>query len=850
MKRRVLQRLSSVISVSLFAIAVVVIHHKLKGHSSGEIARQIRQVPRLSLLAALVLTVLNYLIMTAYDALALRYIRYRLAYRNIALASFIGYVFSNNATIIGGSAARYRIYSALGVSTNEVAKLVLFCGLSFWLGFIMLGGLVFVSNPQPVPPQLHLPSGSVRVIGMVFLVIVCVYLLLIAVRRRPVNLRGWEWTVPSVGLSAGQIMIASLDWMLAAGVLYVLLPQEIHVVFPRFLTIFMLAQAAGLLSYVPGGLGVFETAILLLLADLGDNTPTLAAALLLYRLIYYILPLILASVLLAIHEILPRMAAVRRIGVSLGKWGSAIVPQVLAASVFVAGAILLFSGALPAVKGRLGLLRDLLGLPAIEVSHFLASVTGAALLILSNGLQRRLGRAYHVTVALLGAGMVLSLLKGLDYEEAVFLGIMLVTLLPCRGEFYRRASLLRQRFSRGWAALILIVLLCAVWLGLFSYQHIDYSHDLWWQFTLRGDASRFLRATAAAVTFVLLYVLARMLVLGKPKSVTLDGDTSAAIWNVVRASRRTYANLALLGDKQFVFSDDRDAFIMYAIEGRSWVAMGDPVGPEDRWEELAWRFIDLCDRSGGQPAFYQIQGRHLELYSNLGLSFMKLGEEARVSLPSFSLEGSVRKSLRRAHDQLSRQSYGFRLLPAPQGPEVIDRLTSISEAWLRAKNTREKRFSSGSFQADHIGRCPVVVVENDNQVVAFANLWTGARQEELSVDLMRYLPDCPDGIMDFLFVELMLWGQREGYQWFDFGMAPLAGLDDHAGAPLWSKAGVLVFRHGEHFCNSQGLRQYEEKFDPQWQAKYLACRGGLALPRILSNITTLISGGPSGVIMR
>jgi phosphatidylglycerol lysyltransferase len=850
MKRRVLQRLSSVISVSLFAVAVVVIHHKLKGHSSGEIARQSRQVPRLSLLAALVLTVLNYLIMTAYDALALRYIRYRLAYRNIALASFIGYVFSNNATIIGGSAARYRIYSALGVSTNEVAKLVLFCGLSFWLGFIMLGGLVFVTNPQPVPPQLHLPSGSVRIIGMVFLVIVCVYMLLIAVRRRPVNLRGWEWTVPSVGLSAGQILIASLDWMLAAGVLYVLLPQEIHVGFPRFLTIFMLAQAAGLLSYVPGGLGVFETAILLLLADLGDNTPTLAAALLLYRLIYYILPLIFASVLLAVHEILPRMAIVRRIGVSLGRWGSAIVPQVLAAAVFVAGAILLFSGALPAVKGRLGLLRDLLGLPAIEVSHFLASVTGAALLILSNGLQRRLGRAYHVTVALLGAGMVLSLLKGLDYEEAVFLGIMLIVLLPCRGEFYRRASLLTQRFSRGWAALIFIVLLCAAWLGLFSYEHLDYSHDLWWQFTLRGDASRFLRATAAAVALVLLYALARLLVSGKPKPVTLDGDTSAAIQNVVRASRRTYANLAFLGDKQFVFSDNRDAFIMYVIEGRSWVAMGDPVGPEDRWEELAWRFIDLCDRSGGQPAFYQIQGRHLELYSNLGLSFMKLGEEARVSLPAFSLEGSVRKSLHQAHDQLSRQGYGFRLLPAPQGPEVIDRLTPVSDAWLRAKNTREKRFSSGSFQADYIGRCPVVVVENDNQMVAFANLWTGARKEELSVDLVRFLPGCPEGIMDFLFVELILWGQREGYQWFDFGMAPLAGLDDHAGAPLWSKAGALVFRHGEHFCNSQGLRQYKEKFDPQWQPEYLGCRGGLALPRILSNIATLISGGPSGVILR
>jgi phosphatidylglycerol lysyltransferase len=141
-------------------------------------------------------------------------------------------------------------------------------------------------------------------------------------------------------------------------------------------------------------------------------------------------------------------------------------------------------------------------------------------------------------------------------------------------------------------------------------------------------------------------------------------------------------------------------------------------------------------------------------------------------------------------------------------------------------------------------------VENDTDIVAFANLWLGAGKAELSVDLMRFLPGCPDGTMDYLFTELMLWGRQEGYQWFNLGMAPLAGLKDRTLAPFWARAGAMIFRHGEHFYNFQGLRQYKDKFDPEWQPKYLACHGGLALPRTLTNVAALISGGVTGIVSR
>jgi phosphatidylglycerol lysyltransferase len=108
---------------------------------------------------------------------------------------------------------------------------------------------------------------------------------------------------------------------------------------------------------------------------------------------------------------------------------------------------------------------------------------------------------------------------------------------------------------------------------------------------------------------------------------------------------------------------------------------------------------------------------------------------------------------------------------------------------------------------------------------------------------MRHTAAAPKSVMDFLFVELMLWGQAQGYRWFSLGMAPLAGLEEHRLAPAWHKIGRLVYRYGEHFYNFEGLRQYKEKFLPQWRPRYLAAPGGLALPSVLLDVTTLIAGG-------
>jgi phosphatidylglycerol lysyltransferase len=190
------------------------------------------------------------------------------------------------------------------------------------------------------------------------------------------------------------------------------------------------------------------------------------------------------------------------------------------------------------------------------------------------------------------------------------------------------------------------------------------------------------------------------------------------------------------------------------------------------------------------------------------------------------------------------------VVPPPEVPALLPVLQEISDDWIGIKNTREKRFSLGRFDPGYLRRFPMALIRQGGQIVAFANLWPGGDHEELSIDLMRHRSDAPPGVMDFLFLELMLWGRAQGYHWFNLGMAPLSGLEERALAPLWNRVGALVFRHGEHFYNFQGLRRYKEKFDPVWEPRYLACPGGLALPRVLADIAALIAGGLRGVVSR
>ncbi len=840
-----------VVGIGIFVAALLVLHSALRRYHYHDIIREMHALPRGRVLLALLLTAADYLTLTGYDSLGLRYIRRPLKYGRIALASFVAYAFSHNLgfTLLTGAPIRFRLYSVWGLSAVEVTNVIAFNSLTFFLGLFTVGGVLFLAEPLQIPGLLHLPFGTVRPIGAAFLAVALAYVVWSFWKKEPLRIRGFEFHFPTLPLALMQLVTASVDWLLAGSVFWALLPPGSAITWPAALAIFVLAQISGVVSNIPGGLGVFEAIVIVLLSP--EVPPgAVLGSLVAYRATYYLLPLVTAAVLFGAHEIKQRREEVARVARVFGRWAPVIAPQVLAFTTFIGGTLLLISGATPAVHTRLRIVHDFLPLPIIEASHFLASMAGVGLLLLARGLQRRLDAAYVLTVTLISAGVVLSLLKGGDYEEAIALTLMLAALLPSHRYFYRKASLTREPFTAGWIVAIVLVLAGTLWLGFFSYKHVEYNGDLWWRFALRGDAPRFLRATVGAMAALTFVAFSRLLRPAPPDPGLPTAPELTQARHVADGSPEAAARLALLGDKDLLFSESANAFVMYAVEGRSWVAMGDPVGPPEEWPDLLWSFRELVDRHAGWTVFYQVRPDALPLYLDLGLTLLKLGEEARVRLDRFTLDGAARKGMRRVRNRIEREGCSFEVVPAEGVPPLLPALHAVSDAWLAEKRTREKAFSLGFFDERYLGECPMALLRCEGRIVAFANVWESAGQEELSVDLMRYLPEAPEDAMEAIFIELMLWGKAQGYHWFNLGMAPLSGLENRALAPLWNRLGALVFRYGENFYSFQGLRQYKEKFDPVWTPKYLASPGGLALPRILTNISALIGRGLRGVVSR
>jgi phosphatidylglycerol lysyltransferase len=836
----------SVLMLCLALWALYRLAGEVSYHQVGEYMHRLR---RGRIGQAIVLTALGYAVMPLYDLFALNAIGRKLPRPRVALISFISYAFSNTlgmAMLVSGS-IRYRFYIQAGLSTIEVAKVVLFCTISFWLGLFAITGVTLLFVPIP----RGLPLGSVHLLlGIVLCAIPLLWLAGGAIFRRPVRLWRWDVRLPPISIGLRQIVVGAIDWGLAAAVLYALMPDALVLHFGSFLAIFALAQIAGLISHVPGGLGVFEAVMLAGFGATGNQalSAPILGALAAYRGVYYLLPLCAAAVVVVVRE-----ARGLRQTALLTPWFNGLLPPFFSGLTLVSGAVLLFSGATAVLPGRLELLSDILPLPVMEASHFLSSVIGMSLLILARGLQRRLDAAYWLTLILLIAGAVAQLLKGIDYEEAGLLILLAVALAPAHRLFYRRASLFDMTFSFGWFLACATVLGCTVWLVFFSYQHVEYSRDLWWQFSFyHGNAPRALRALVGATGVALLFALTTLIRSARPRPMLPDESELARATPLIKHYSSAQAHLALMGDKSLLFDPDGKAFLMYGIEGRSWVAMGDPVGHDERArQELVWTFRERCERGGGWPVFYQVTPADLDLYLEVGMSLLKIGEEARVLLEHFNLDGKSKKTLRGTVNKLHREGLRLEIVPAQYIPALLPKLKPVSDAWLRDKRTREKGFSLGAFDERYLARTPMAVVWQDDKPIAFANLFLCEdSKEEASVDLMRQLPDGPTGLMDYLFVELMLWAKAEGYRWFNLGMAPLSGLQSRRQAPLWNRFGALIFGRGERFYNFQGLHRYKDKFDPEWEPRYMAVPGGIALPVVLTNVASLISGGLTGVVRR
>src|SRR3984893_9155844 len=384
--RRFLPYIGGIAALLLFAAALVILHSHAQAYRPSEVRRALRTLQAWQPCAALGLAAASYLLLTLYDVLAVRHIGRTLPYRRVALASFTGYAFSHTlgfGSLIGPS-IRYRVYTPMGLTAGEVAENSAFVIVTFITGLIAAFTLVALLDPSPLQTLgISRPAGIA--IGTLGLLLIAGYVALGWWIERPIRLFGYPVHLPRPQTAVAQVPLSVALLSLLAPVLHACVPHASAVGYLHVLAVYVLAFVAGLISHVPGGLGVFDAVVLV---GLSARLPAdqILAGLLAFRVVYQLIPLVGAGALFGAVEV---MAARRRFAQTLENisiWVGAVGPTVLSGCAFMGGIVLLFSNAMPVSSARLRLIETVLPLSVIETSHLMGSIDGLLLLLFAYGL--------------------------------------------------------------------------------------------------------------------------------------------------------------------------------------------------------------------------------------------------------------------------------------------------------------------------------------------------------------------------------------------------------------------------------------------------------------------------------
>ena len=819
---------------------------------------RIRDVPAPVLLLLQGLALLAVLAMGLYDGIAQRWLGTTLTTRQLLRFSWIANSFNNFIGLSGlaGSGVRMLLLTREGITAQRAG---VFAGLILMAVPLGLSVLVLLALPDTLGGRLDplVPRSIAVAILVAFFLYLPVFLLLSRSRRL---LHRVLPDAPALGLGRGLLLVAVsvADWLLAIGVAWACVGAAgVSVELGAFVTAFALAAALGILSLLPGGIGVFDGTLLYLLTGAGQGAEGVVSGILLYRISYFVVPWLIGVYLGVDLLRLGERSPLRRLG--LQRQDSLLAALVRLPMRFLAnvgvrllsyltlatGFVLLVSAATPAIESRFEALNAVIPLAALEASHALSVVVGVMLVAVSRGIADQVRDAYRLAMAMLLTGVLLSLLKGIDFEEAALLSLAALVLWLSRRSFYRLSYPLHSRRSLYWLFALLAGVAGYAALGHWVHEIDDIADPgLWLSFAPQGHDSRFVRSLPFAVlaaTGALAWSFFRM---PRPSCASPDAeDLEKARRFLDRHPVHGFAHLVFMRDKCLFYGANGAALIQYARIRDRLVALGDPMGSTHSFRACVSEFRQMADMHDLVPVFYEVAEHNLHHYHDVGFSLFKIGEMAMVRTADFSLAGRRGESLRHGVNRARRESVTVEILPQPLDEVLWGELRAISDKWLATRGSAEKGFSLGRWDRDYLASSPMVVARWQGRVVAFANLMPAYGGGELSVDLMRQADDAPTGTMDLLFVTLIEHARAQGVPLFNLGMAPLSGVGQCRFARRQERLARFAFDYGSRLYNYKGLRAFKEKFNPTWEGRYIAYPVLTPLPPLLVDVAALIAGG-------
>jgi len=847
-------KLRWIVPTAFLALTTWLVWQQLGTFPLVEVQRALLDVPTLPALGVALLAVFGVAFTGTVDYLIARWLSLSLHASDCFRLAFVANSLANTLNLSGAMGASIRLMglSSLNVPLSRAAALIGMQALSLMSGLSLLVVVTLATSSLP------LTAGTARWLAAAVLIGAALYLPLyffLTTRRALMRWLPADVGVPPWPLKIQLTLVSLLDWLLAAATLYacIYITGE-HVKPGLLLGAFAGAGVLGLVSQVPGGLGVFDGLILLALTEAGYDKAAIVTGLMLFRIAYYLLPLLMAlfmgSEMLTrrspmLTRLRTRLAGHPLFGVLglpvtlLGDLGT----RLLAILTFGAGAMQLASAAIPSVSEHVEVVRQTLPILAVESSNWFSILSGVILLGLARGIDGRLRLAYRVAQWLLLISAALAVTKGLHFGEALFLLAVAALLRTRKRVFTRRAMTLSSATTFGWYAGLVVCVFVFFAIGVAQVLGDD-SFDLFYV-GFGEHTSRIGRGLAAALLGVVIYLIWQIFAVKRPQ-LTLPDRAELERAKALYATQGggEFAHLTFMGDKHLFWAADHQAVIAYGAVRDRLVALGSPCGSDTGIARAILDFRHFADAQDRVPVFYEVLEPDLSLYHDHGFDLFKLGELALVRLSEFSLAGKRWEDLRQATNRAVKEKLTFELVYPPFDTALLTDLERVSDAWLADKGGGEKGFSLGRFDPDYFSWSPLGLVRRDGELIAFANVLPPyGPGGHASVDLMRHVADTPRSTMDFLFAKVMLWAQEQGYELFSLGMAPLSRVGDNPYARVNERLAALAFQYGNRLYNYQGVRKYKDKFKPEWVGAYLAYPRGVWVPGLLIDIAALVSGG-------
>ena len=627
--KRALRHLPALLGVLLLIGAIYVVQREFRHLKLSDIRISLGKIPASALAISFAWTVLSYGVLTFYDRLGTIYAGHKVRYRRVAFASFCAYALSHNLgfAAVSGAAVRYRLYSHWGLTPVQIAKVVAFCSLTFGLGGLVLGGCILFFEPMAIPFfNQFVPLPAFYAIGAAMWLVVIGYVV-VSKTAGTIRIRGHEFNLPNWKMAVVQVALASVDVAITAAIFYALLPPTPGLTYLRFLACYLASYSAGLLANLPGGIGVFDTAMLLGMEPYLP-APVVLGAILVFRLYYYVIPLFLAGSMFAGNEILLRGGALLKSGFiarSANSLGRISEPDfavgAATGTVAMCGALLLFLGVLDDRPDFSWIDPDFADVAA-SAGQFVPSLIGAALMALAIGLSQRVKLAWGATVALLllAAGYTAAQGDALWIPAVLVLSAVLVA--PFRDAFYRHARLLTGTLQADVLVPLIALAVCVVALAAFEPQVRRLSENSWWEIVLSPDLPNSLRMIMALAVILAVLAILRLLRPGHVAWLPWKGE-----------GRLRYAALGADPPAEadgLVMGEAGRSGIAFRRLGRVMLGLGDPVGaPSDRISAI-WRLRDLAAQEGLDPAVWRAGPELLKVYGDLGLTALPLGPDGQL----------------------------------------------------------------------------------------------------------------------------------------------------------------------------------------------------------------------------